>query len=381
LLKILKNGNSYMIDGGTAHGIAPGDEFTLYKDSELSQKSLPLGILVVREAYSHQSTMTPLSYASRLKFQKLTFALQTKAGTAQDLRVHVTRRKRLISILEEILARDTQYKRPDRPRILLVEKEHAELSIDLSRRKVVFEILDQSIRAYNLLRIPISVQPEPTILYSILDAAAHFRYHLRRTSDDVHNLQNMVHLELTEVKQVEGKYDHDLNPVIDPIGHNLNMNGVINLVPNPKVMYGITIRNESSIALYVALFYFEMNNLSISMCPAPLGDNVVLTNSLLLASLYQSDQQKPDPPLRPKGNIKLGYGTGDDAPFVYTLSKGHDVEVGFLKLFLSTEYVDFSGVPQSSPFTSVQSLEEAGTSFTSTLSGDTVMATVVLRRG
>jgi hypothetical protein len=72
---------------------------------------------------------------------------------------------------------------------------------------------------------------------------------------------------------------------------------------------------------------------------------------------------------------------GDEAPFVYTINEGQDVEVGFLKLFLSTEYVDLSHIPQLSPFTSVRPLGKAEALFTSILSLDTITVTVVLRKG
>jgi hypothetical protein len=111
----------------------------------------------------------------------------------------------------------------------------------------------------------------------------------------------------------------------------------------------------------------------------------VLTNFILLALLYQSplpDQYNPDPPLRPNGSINLGYGpTSDEAPFIFTLNERQDVEFGFLKLFLSTEYVDFSSVEQLSPFMSARSIGRAESLFTNILTWDAVVVTIVLRRG
>ncbi len=39
---------------------------------------------------------------------------------------------------------------------------------------------------------------------------------------------------------------------------------------------------------------------------------------------------------------------------MYRLRKGQDVDVGFLKLFFSTEYMDLSGVVQKTPFDDVR---------------------------
>jgi hypothetical protein len=45
--------------------------------------------------------------------------------------------------------------------------------------------------------------------------------------------------------------------------------------------------------------------------------------------------------------MTFGYGYGGDAPLVFSLAKGRDVEHGFLKLFVCTKYVDLSDIEQS----------------------------------
>jgi hypothetical protein len=60
------------------------------------------------------------------------------------------------------------------------------------------------------------------------------------------------------------------------------------------------------------------------------------------------------PPLRPKGRLTIGYGSngsdkvhpGGSGPFVYECRPGQDVDVGFLKLFLSNQYIDLSTLLQ-----------------------------------
>ena len=74
-------------------------------------------------------------------------------------------------------------------------------------------------------------------------------------------------------------------------------------------------------------------------------------------SYYQppTAAQKLDVPLRRKidgipGSLCIGYGSGGSPPFSYFLREGQNVDVGFLKLFLTTEPVDYSTIPQPSPF-------------------------------
>ena len=253
------------MDAGTHHGIAIGDEFTLYKDPDPARKSYPLAIFGVSGAQPYQSTMISLCSALHFKPKNTTFAIQTKAGTSQDLRLHVAKRKRLAFIFEE-LVREMQHARPDRPRILRVEKEQAELSIELDGKMVVFNILDEHVTVFNLRRIPFTVQLDVRILLPIIDAAAHFRWYLRGIGQS-RTLQNKVRLEFTKVEQVIGKYDEDLHPVIEQAGDNLNQDGVINLTASAQDMYGMKILNNTSIPLHAALFYFDNTDLSISGYP------------------------------------------------------------------------------------------------------------------
>ena len=46
----------------------------------------------------------------------------------------------------------------------------------------------------------------------------------------------------------------------------------------------------------------------------------------------------------------MGYGDSESIPHTFFLRDGQNVDVGILKLFLSTEPVDLSHVAQSSPF-------------------------------
>ncbi|PBK98276.1 hypothetical protein ARMGADRAFT_572828 [Armillaria gallica] len=83
------------------------------------------------------------------------------------------------------------------------------------------------------------------------------------------------------------------------------------------------------------MFYFDANDLSIAPYyqPGSAKDGVV------------------DFSLPPGEPLTIGYGASGTPPSRLTPRKGQGVEVGFLKLFFSTEYMDLSGIVQSSPFT------------------------------
>lgn len=58
-----------------------------------------------------------------------------------------------------------------------------------------------------------------------------------------------------------------------------------------------------------------------------------------------------DVPLKAHGGtLTIGYGTGGASPFSYYLRYPQTIDVGFLKLFLSTKPIDLSNISQSTPF-------------------------------
>lgn len=50
------------------------------------------------------------------------------------------------------------------------------------------------------------------------------------------------------------------------------------------------------------------------------------------------------------GVLPIGYGSSGREPREYWLREGQNVDFGFIKLFVSTDYVDLSGISQPSPF-------------------------------
>jgi hypothetical protein len=86
-----------------------------------------------------------------------------------------------------------------------------------------------------------------------------------------------------------------------------------------------------------------------------------------------------DPSLRPNGSITIGYGSGGGAPFDYSLREDQDVDVGFLKLFISMEQVDLSGIPQLTPFEEVNRVMGKAKA-KPTGAWSTVLITIVQRR-
>ena len=98
------------------------------------------------------------------------------------------------------------------------------------------------------------------------------------------------------------------------------------------------------------------------------------------ASYYQppTSGAEVDPPLLPNSSLTIGYGAGGGVPYCYFLRENQDIDIGHLKLFLSTEYIDLSHVPQRSPFVPHRDIGPVTDKTTSTW--DTILIPIIQRR-
>jgi hypothetical protein len=259
-----------VIGAGAAHGIAADDEFALYKGPDPSWKSRPLAIFVVRKAESFRSIIAPISrfnlrFKLHDKLHKPTFALLWKAVPRHQLPVYAAEYAELISIFSAPVGKSRR--QPNRPGILrTLQKEGDVLVLDLVQKKVVFNDrgLDKEEVAafFHSQRIPFSIELDVNKVQPVVNAAADFHWYLKH-GNEVHRdlLRDMVRFEFTKVECVQS--DEDQNPVIKSIGENLNKDGVIRLVSGTQT-YGLRIINDSRRDFHASLFYFNVNNLSIS---------------------------------------------------------------------------------------------------------------------
>ena len=110
-----------------------------------------------------------------------------------------------------------------------------------------------------------------------------------------------------------------------------------------------TIRKRS----YILTFFISIIVISASVSIARDFDIDLILNKYL-ASYYQPPASKSryqiDAPLSPLGTLTIGYGSGGAAPLTYSLREGQNVDVGFLKLFLTTRPTNFSKIQQDTSF-------------------------------
>jgi hypothetical protein len=378
---IHKEDDQYLLDAGAAHGVNMGAEFAVYRDRDSPSKESPLGNLVAKEVGAFTTNMSLPENASSFMLVGTGYALQTRTGEEEDLRLHIALDDTLTPIFE-VLGRDMLRTDSNRRRISLVAKDKAELDIAVDGDGVVFNILNPQVTQFGLNQMPFRIEPTYDAMYPVVRASAHYFWHLRRNSTS-RVLENYIQLEFKKLKELD-EYDEDFNVILEPVGDDLNVSGVVDLVVNPDDIYGIRLINKSALDLYPSLFFFDNSDLSICEYSTCKIEYRSLTSSL--ASYYQppTSAQNLDVPL-PKmvnnmpGTLAIGYGSGGEAPFSYFIRDGQDVDVGFLKMFLTTEPVDYSNIPQTSPF-NLGSRGNQTDKYKSPLIWYTILVAVVQRR-
>ncbi|KAK0439725.1 uncharacterized protein EV420DRAFT_1769383 [Desarmillaria tabescens] len=187
-----------------------------------------------------------------------------------------------------------------------------------------FEIMDTVCRQRGLTRMPFEVDiRDSDTIHRVLRSSTEFYRHLHHSSKES-PLAGKVTLECMKLKMRNGSFK--------PSGNNLNIEGVIFVDADGQTKYGFKIVNTTLVPLYVSMFIFDVCDLEIRPLYQPGSAEGVHT------------------PLLPRESLTIRYGTKLWDVCSFSIKEGQDVDVGFLKLFFSTEYLDLSAIVQESSF-------------------------------
>lgn len=252
------------MEGGAAHGITEGAEFNIYKEAESSIRSAPLGVLIATKVGPFTTTLDYGPESSKFPLLDNAHALMIKAGKKQDLRLNIAMKEQLLDVFKT-LAQLMDTSISDTRNIQFVEMDgNPHFRIDFDNGNVVFENLDPLVNKYGLVRMPFTVDNIAEDIQPIIRAAAHFKWHVNLTNPK-HTLQNEVELHFMEAREIEGEYDEYYHPVLE-IGKNIHNAGEVYISEDPEKLYAIKIVNNTPLALYPSLFFFDNSSLEIRKC-------------------------------------------------------------------------------------------------------------------
>ncbi|PVG00050.1 hypothetical protein CPB86DRAFT_813539 [Serendipita vermifera] len=322
----------YTVGAGAAHGISAGAQFAIYENDNAVTRSTPLANLDVHSIDLFSSTLRPPTDTSLFKLGPSSVALQSRAGTG-GLSLHVPLDEKNMPIFKAI-HNYMQETDPEDKRICLVQKDRAMLEAVVKNGKINFHILDAQAVSYGLRRMHFTIEPTVDAISPILRGAAHYYWHLYRLQANEY-IEKGIKIEFTALEKSKTNFDEHGRPILHPVQPNLYHNGVVQITIGRKTIYGIKITNKTNFDLFPAVFFFNSSDMSI----------------VRYYEMSTSGKFKLDVPLQKNGGtLTIGYGSGGAPPFSYTLRDGENLDVGFLKLFLMTEPVELSRVPQASPF-------------------------------
>ncbi|KAG6906653.1 hypothetical protein DXG01_012739 [Tephrocybe rancida] len=327
--------NECTLEVGQAHGITKGAEFAVCSDQGMASALGSVITFDVSPFTSRCSIHGDITFA----LLRPAYAIQTCVGERPDIRLLIEQSEGFLDLFKRLNEEmQRPYADPSKRFFRLVENpfEQPDLVIGTPDGLVQFEVQDPVCSQYGYTHMPFNnIRPdESAYLLSILRSAADFYWHLRNSKKDSSLTEN-VHIECLQLES-SGELTDDLDEIFVPKqdGTNLVIGGLIFIDIDDSALYGYRILNESETPLYVALFYFDISDLSISQYH--------------LSGAFANG--KLDSCLPAHGSLTIGFGDSPWMPRSYFLRKNQKIDVGFLRLYAATSYIDFSNIVQDSPF-------------------------------
>ncbi|KZV70057.1 hypothetical protein PENSPDRAFT_607783 [Peniophora sp. CONT] len=362
IFTVSQKGEEYTLNAGSAHGITSGAQFAIYPSHDFESQDIPLATMIADTVGAFSTGLFFVADGVE-DLPTPCFALQTLVGKANALRLYMPQSANAGSVLRDLKAEldDVDY-----PVVLREDETQTDLSVYEHVGRVEYFINDPLIKSFGLQKLFNTTGAETRYIHPILRSATHFFWHFNR-SPDVSALRDSLHVQVHVLQRDdEAELDLYLRPPYRTHGENLNRDGIVDVVADDVTAYGVTVESDFTVPLHVWAFYFDCSDLSISDYYQPPAFGV-----------------RGEAPLPANGKLTIGYGAGGGQPFKYYLRPDQDLDVGFIKLFVSTRPVDLSSVVQRSPFGTEDGMERGSRETAPPLvedTWDTITIAVVQRK-
>jgi len=203
----------------------------------------------------------------------------------------------------------------------------------LTRHTYFFDLLESTANRYGDFRVPDAIDLVQQKLDRTLHHAARYLHHFRLPTEHIIPAQE-VEVKFMELTIDEDNYDDYLRPLRIPQQQNLLVDNAVNIILGSNQIYGMEITNHWNLPVYVWVFFFD-------------SDFSVLSYYQPAVAKHSDDDLAP---IQPMESLTIGYGDSEASPFAYQLQDGLDLDVGFVKVFLSLTPANLSHVVQDSPF-------------------------------
>ncbi|CAE6464273.1 hypothetical protein ACGC1H_003116 [Rhizoctonia solani] len=176
-----------------------------------------------------------------------------------------------------------------------------------------------------------SIPPSAPHVIPVLIALFRWNWHLHRVPES-RPFQRSIDLEFYKLQPTD-EYDDEGAPVLVPLGENLGLGGVVDVVVSSEDYYGLRVVNRSTQDLYAYLLFFSATGLDITYRTLPMLDS----------SSFNPNLPKDVP-------LTIGYGSGGQYPLMFAIDEPLNFDLTMFKLFVSNIPTDLQSLEQQNQF-------------------------------
>jgi hypothetical protein len=260
-------GKVYVLQGGQAHGVSDGAEFTIYSDKKAARDGKPPLAVMVGKGPKIKPFITVLEPQNQAapgpQFKTPAVAIQTKAGVLEELCIHVPTEPQYQFVFDAI-AQEMSEADLHPCKIRVVNEDQAKLGIVSDNEgQLWFNALakDKHARDHHFTRMPYPVDPNTEDIRFVLGAAAHYNLHLNVNHENTEVTDKIA----IEFFPLEEAWDDNGDSILSPVENsNLLREGRIEYVVDKDTKYGMKIANKSGRDLHFSCLFFDHADFSIS---------------------------------------------------------------------------------------------------------------------
>ncbi|KAF8607150.1 hypothetical protein BDV93DRAFT_603802 [Ceratobasidium sp. AG-I] len=347
-----------ILNAGLSSGVTLGSIWELRASA--AEGSPTLGRLKARRPNTSCTALEPeddetriqIANAANIKGESRLYARQVQSGTGNELRVYFSPEAKQLIFLDSEMdpdsARATGGSHHEVGYVVHSSRDGADMAVEVydshatsgseqshaSNRlgpetEVVFVLCHPQAEKYDVARMRHRKPARREDVEPVLFAAARWHWHLKRTNDLKESSSTTVSMEMMKLYEVYGDY---VNPVEEPL-KNLNKTGMVDFVVKNEDRYGLRLSSQVLVPLYIQVFYFDAMDFSINKIFG-----------------YTHANRSQDPEIPPSGQFMVGDCSKGGSMIKFSVTPSAALEVGFMKLFWSTDPLELDNLEQDSVF-------------------------------
>ncbi|CAE6457555.1 unnamed protein product [Rhizoctonia solani] len=260
-----------------------------------------------------------------------TYARQVRAGVAYELRVYFTPEAQehffQTDGAEQTAAYPIGSGATDVGYVVHPAEDSADMVVDVySGREVTFRLCDRQAEQYRLAMRAKRVRVERSAVDEVLFKVAKWKWHLERKNESGETT-NPVTMELITTAVRPGR---EIIMYDERGRRSINTAGIADFRVNDHDLYGIKLTSRIDKPLYVRIFYFDPTDFSIADMFGHTVESVCVIDA--------------------RGTFIIGDNREGGRPLRFILDPGEKLDLGYVKVFWSTESLELEGLEQRPKF-------------------------------